>query len=154
MSEPSNDTGGKFNTFAEALEGLWVTMVEVIRMSEVPKNIYLCSPNRHLELNKKWVRDLTAAGFDVKCACIDTPQDSEPSEIFRVNTEFIADCTIFVGILKDYGKDFGMEIGFARALRKMMIGVDYNLDKDDVMVYQAFTVILKPDELLPYLRKR
>jgi len=33
----------------------------------------------------------------------------------------------------------------------VMIGVDYNLNKDDVMVYQAFTVVLKPDELLPYL---
>ncbi len=110
-----------------------------------------CSPNKHLELNRKWVHDLTAAGFDVKCACIDTPQDKGPDEIFRVNTWFIEDCTFFVCILKDYGKDCGMETGFARALKKVMIGVDYNLNKDDVMIYRAFTVILKPDELLPYL---
>jgi nucleoside 2-deoxyribosyltransferase len=125
------------------------------------EKIYLCSPNKHIELNKKWVHDLTAAGFKVKCACIDTPQtaahgytsDWLRSEIFRINTEFIEDCTIFVGILKDYGKDFGMETGFASALKKMMIGVDYNLDKNDVMVHQAFTFVLKPDELLPYLKE-
>ena len=118
------------------------------------EKIYLCSPNKHLELCTKWVHDLTAAGFEVKCACIDTPQHEGHSEIFRVNTKRIEDCTLFVGILKDYGKDFGMETGFARALNKVMIGVDYNADKGDVMVYQAFTVILKPDELLPYLKGR
>lgn len=111
------------------------------------KTVFLCTPHKLGELNNKLIERIRKLGFNVLCAATHTPQNAEPEEIFKKNVELIKNSDVFVAVLKDYGKDLTAEVGMAFAWEKPTIGIDFNAEQRDVMMYYAFDKIIKPEQL-------
>jgi len=107
----------------------------------------LCAPRKLGDLNRELIERINRLGFDVLCAATHTPQDMPPEQIFRKNVELIKKSDIFVAALKDYGKDLAAETGMAYAWEKPTIGIDFNAQPQDIMVYYAFDKVIKPTKL-------
>ena len=111
------------------------------------KTVYLCAPRKLEKLSRKLIKRITKLGFTVLCAVTHTPQDMPREQIFKRNVELIKKSDVFVAVLKDYGKDLAAETGMAYALEKTTIGIDFNAQPDDIMIYYAFDKIIKPEQL-------
>ncbi len=111
------------------------------------KTVFLCTPHKLGALNHELIARIKRLGFGVLCAATHTSQDAPGREIFHKNVELIRKSDVFVAILKDYGKDLTAEVGMAFAWDKPRIGIDYNADKTDVMMYYAFDSIVKQENL-------
>lgn len=111
------------------------------------KTIYLCTPHRLGDLNYRLIDKIERSGFKVLSAFTHTPQHAPPEKIFKRNIELIKTSDIFVAVLKDYGKDLAAETGMAYAWGKPTIGLDFNAQPHDIMVYNAFDKIVRLEQL-------
>ena len=116
------------------------------------KTVFLCTPLKNKEVALDLIKRIKRAGARVLCAVTDTPQHLPPKDRFTTNVGLIKQSDIFVALLKDYGKDLIAEAGMAYAWGKTMIGVDYNLDPEDIMLYYTLNKVVKPDQLENALR--
>lgn len=119
----------------------------------IMKTIFLCTPHKLGALNHQLIKRIKDLGFRVTCAVTHTPQDIPYPKMFKRNIELIKKANIFVAVLKDYGKDLTAETGIAYGLGKIMIGINFNANKKDVMSYYAFNKIIKPKQLEKILSK-
>ena len=105
-------------------------------------DVYICSPLKNAELNQSIAKNLESQGISVFLPEYDTDQTTGPDEIFRSNVEAINNSKIIVAVLKDYGRDFGFELGYTFGMKKKIIGYaedeSYN---DDFMIRGALDTI-------------
>jgi hypothetical protein len=106
--------------------------------------------------NKKEVQKIvkTLEDLSVEYQCCLTEKDNlEGEELFNHNYRGILDSDLFISVLKNLGKDVSTEIGMAYALNKKRIGINYNIDKKDLMPYFAAGEIIKENEVGNTLKK-
>lgn len=111
------------------------------------KKVFLCTLHKLGDLNYKLIDKIKGFGFEVLCAATHSPQNVPYEQMFKTNVNLIKQADIFVAVLKDYGKDLTAEVGMAFAWKMPSIGIDYNAEKDDVMMYYAFDKIIKENDL-------
>lgn len=58
-----------------------------------------------------------------------------------------------VAVLRGYGKDTAAEVGIAYGMGIPVVGVDFDADPKDVMIYNALTEIVKIEQLPHVLSK-
>jgi nucleoside 2-deoxyribosyltransferase len=107
---------------------------------------YLSSSCRNLALNDEVEALIRTQGIDVLCPCKLTSQDSSLVHIFQRNIELIKSSDIIVAVLHLYGKDTTTEVGIGYGMGIPMIGIDFDGDPEDVMMYFALTRVVKIDE--------
>lgn len=112
-------------------------------------DVYICSPLKNAELNQSIAKNLKSHGISVYLPERHTNQTAGPDEIFRSNIEAIKKARIIIAVLKNYGRDFGFEIGFTYGLKKKIIGYaedeSYN---DDFMIRGALDTIVSTIDLV------
>lgn len=107
------------------------------------KSIYICSPLRLSKLNKTIAEYLKSHGISVYLPEIHTNQSASPDKIFQSNVEAIRNTKIVVAVLKDYGRDFGFEIGYAYGLGKKIIGyAEDERYEADTMIRGALDIVV------------
>jgi len=111
------------------------------------KTVFLRTPHKLGDLNNELIERIGKLGFKVLCAATHTPQNMTPEQIFKKNVELIKNSDIFVAVLKDYGKDLTAETGMAYAWGKPSIGIDFNAQPQDIMMYHAFSKVIKSEQL-------
>lgn len=113
------------------------------------RSVYICSPLRQFELNRTIAEYLKSHGISVYLPEIHTNQSGSPGKIFQSNVEAIRSTTIVVAVLKDYGKDFGFEIGYAYGLGKKIIGyAEDDHYEADTMIRGALDIVVQTIDLL------
>ncbi|MBI5060827.1 MAG: nucleoside 2-deoxyribosyltransferase [Candidatus Aenigmarchaeota archaeon] len=111
------------------------------------KTVFLCTPRKLGKLNHELIKRMETAGFDVLCAVTHTPQNIDSEQIFEMNIKLIKKSDMFVAVLKDYGKDLAAEVGMAYAWNKPIIGINFNAEQNDIMIYHVFDKMINPDQL-------
>ena len=107
---------------------------------------YLSSSCRNLALNDEIEALMRSQGIEVLCPCKLTPQDTSLAHIFERNIELIKGSDMIVVVLHLYGKDTTTEVGIGYGMGIPMIGIDFDGDPEDVMMYFALTRVVKIDE--------
>jgi len=106
-------------------------------------DIYICSSLRNHELNTGLCQFLESEQFTVYNPGRDTPQDSSQQAIFETNCNAINNSKIILAVLDYFGKDFGFEIGYARATGKIIVGyLTGELSDNSTMILQAIPDIV------------
>lgn len=82
-------------------------------------NIYICSSFKNSIINNEIDKELTELGAIVYLPMRDTSQNN----FYRENLEAIEDAEVIIAVIDYTGKDFCFELGFARALRKIIVPV-------------------------------
>ncbi|MBU5537004.1 MAG: nucleoside 2-deoxyribosyltransferase [Candidatus Aenigmatarchaeota archaeon] len=117
---------------------------------DLPK---LYSSRRNADVNDEIESLLTASGFEVLRPSKLTPQNAAPALIFKSNIELIRQADVMVAVLRGYGKDTAAEVGIAYGMGIPVVGVDFDADPKDVMIYNALTEIVKIEQLPHVLSK-
>ncbi|MFX0203294.1 MAG: nucleoside 2-deoxyribosyltransferase [Candidatus Hodarchaeota archaeon] len=112
-------------------------------------SVYICSPIKLSELNKSITKALQSHKISVYLPEFHTNQNASPDRIFKSNVEAIRNTTIVVAVLKDYGRDFGFEIGYAYGLGKKIIGyAEDDCYEADTMIRGAIDIVAPTIDLL------
>jgi nucleoside 2-deoxyribosyltransferase len=115
--------------------------------------IYINSSKKNRNINDKIISQLKRLKFKVLYPLKLTNQRQEKLRIFRSNLRLIKRADLMVVVLRGYGKDTAAEVGIAFGLGKDIIGIDFDADPKDVMVYNALTAVVKPENLSKVLVK-
>jgi nucleoside 2-deoxyribosyltransferase len=118
------------------------------------KTVFVSIPMKEGALGLSIVDRIRTLGFRVLSALgEESPDEAPPAQMFRTNVALIQQSDIFVGVLRNYGRDLAAEVGMAYAWRIPSVGIHYGDGNDDVMVRQAFARIIAPAELESALRE-
>jgi nucleoside 2-deoxyribosyltransferase len=120
---------------------------------------YVIISGRSTKLGLQVEEILTSYGFTAYLPFRDTDQQKPASGIFAANFAGILHAELVIAVFgTHYGKDTTAEIGIARGLGKLIIGVDWP-DMADTMSVQALNAIVAFDNLesairnLPWIQK-
>lgn len=92
----------------------------------MPK-VYLCGSIANAQVNSRIASALNREGFNVFDPCTIVPNDA-PKMLFSEDVyarckRAIEDCDVLLVFLDSYGKDSAWEVGFARGLGKVVVGL-------------------------------